>query len=578
MSARTARGRCGITTMWWNKLRLWWHSDGLHSLRASRRLLSVEKMPLQPADRVATFLIEVLFDPYEEVRAATAAKLGQLKSSRSVAPLSKLVMTERDPTVHGAALLALASHPAEAWIGILTQGLDDRDPKVSDAASLALRTIGWEHLDATTRAKVAVIRCDWALAVEIGPPAVPVLQSRMRSGTPLIRREAADALCKIADESSLKAIVDVLRDRRVETGARETAAWALRRMQWCEVEPIDSARAAIAMGNWSEAVQFGVDAIPPLTNALRDQNAKTRKSAAEALGTIGGREATEALGAAIVDKGLGSEIRATIAQELGRIGGDHVIAFLIAALSDREWQVRTTVAKTLAELNWKPSRPWDRALYAIAKARIEEAVAIGPTAIPALTDALRFPSVCAAIGTALAGMGPEGINVLATIAKDVKADMPLREAASTALATIGDSRAIEPLHAMLKDTDPAVRHTAVWALERLGWEPSAEADRAVFSLAHEDWPTLGKLGAGAVDPLLRYLSAESESQQAIETLQQILEKDARRIPVDQLRKIVKLADSSSGGSSPSTLTMANPATASISKAAKYELIRRGIMR
>jgi hypothetical protein len=332
------------------------------------------------------------------------------------------------------------------------------------------------------------------------------------------------------------------------------------------------------MGSWSEAAEFGIDAIGPLTIALRDQNPKVRQNAAETLGVIGGREAADALGAALVDKGFNATVRAIIAQELGRIGGEHVIAYLTAALSDKEWMVRTAAAQSLTEMDWTPLRPWDRALHAIARGRIEDAVEVGETAIPALADALRFPTVSASIGSALAQMGRAGIDALVQISKDSKVDIALREAASTALASIGDSRAVEPLHAMLKDTDPAVRHTAVWALERLGWSPSTEADRAVFLLVHEDWAALGKIGVAAVDPLLKYISGEGENEQAIETLQKIVEKESRRIPVDQLRKIIRFGDGASQKSEGSTAIMVRPATASLAKTAKYELLRRGILK
>lgn len=538
-------------------------------------------MPLQPADRVAAHLIEIIDDPVEEIRAAIATKLGQLKSTRSVAPLAKLVIHDCDPLVHSAATSALATFPPESWVGLLVRALDDSDPKVADAASLALRTIGWAYLDPPTRAKVAVLRFDWSLATEMGRDAVPVLQSKLRTGSPVIRREAAEALCKIADESSMKAIVEVLRDRRADPGARETAAWALRTLQWCEVDPADAARAAIAVGSWTDAIEIGVDAVIPLSQALRDANPKTRLAAAESLGAIGGSEATDVLGATLVDQSVAAGVRAVAAQELGRIGSEQVIAFLIAGLSDKDWAVRQSASKSLSEMGWQPMRPWDRALYAIATGRIEDAVAVGPAAIPALADALRFPTVSGNVGNALARMGREGTDALAAIAKDAKTELAVREAASTALASVGDGRAIDPLHTMLSDADPVVRQTAVWALERLGWEPKAENDRAVFLLAHKDWESLARVGAGAVDPLLQHLTVEEDSQQALDTLQKIMETASRRVSVQTLRRIIRFGESPGSKQIPGegdTATLVYQATAKLAKTARFELLRRGILK
>lgn len=569
--------------MFWDGIRLWWHADGLHSLRAGRRLQAVERLPKRPEIRVASFLIEMLQDPYEEIRAAAAKKLGQLKTPRCIAPLVKLLLHEHEPAVRDAAAESLAPFPADGWVPSLVAALDDPDFKVRESASAALRSIGWPFIDDAVRGRVAVIRCDWPLAAELGAPAVPALQAALRSGTSVVRRDAAGALCKIADKSALTAIVEVLRDRRVEPNAREIAAWALRNLQWHEVEPIDAARAAIALGRWSEVIEIGTDAVAPLNNALKDQNPTVRRSAAETLGAIGDRAAAEALAAALVDQGQNSSVRVASAQQLARIGGDYVVAFLTAGLSDKEWSVRTAVAKALDEMFWKPSRPWDRALYAIAKQRIEDAVAVGPTAIPALAEALRFPAVSNAIGAALMGMGQEGAEALAVISRDEKSELALREAASTALASAGDARAVEPLHAMLKDADPAVRHSAVWALERLGWKPEADVDRAVVALAHEDWTTLARIGPAAVEPLLRSMMLEGGCPKTAETLLKVVDAHSGRMSIDQLRKVARLADPTASGSATATsaadtATLARPEVTKLAKTAKYELIRRGIMK
>jgi len=70
-------------------------------------LKAIEKLPRRPVDRVASFLVGMLQDPYEEIRAAAATRLGELRAPRSIAPLVKLLLHEHEPIVNAAASAAL---------------------------------------------------------------------------------------------------------------------------------------------------------------------------------------------------------------------------------------------------------------------------------------------------------------------------------------------------------------------------------------------------------------------------------------------------------------------------------------
>jgi len=134
---------------------------------------------------------------------------------------------------------------------------------------------------------------------------------------------------------------------------------------------------------------------------------------------------------------------------------------------------------------------------------------------------------------------------------------------------------------MLNDADLGVRQAAVWALERMGWTPRQESERAIVALVHEDWNALGKLGAAAVDRLLHRHIEEPSCGEVVAALETIVETAAGRLSIEQLRRLSKLASEAKGtaagsfeGTSISTVTLTE--CAKLARLAKYELIRRGI--
>jgi len=79
------------------------------------------------------------------------------------------------------------------------------------------------------------------------------------------------------------------------------------------------------------------------------------------------------------------------------------------------------------------------------------------------------------------------------------------------LGMIGDVRAVEPLIKALGDkshtgdTTLMVRTFAAKALDKLGWVPETDGQRAAYLIAVEDWESLVKCGEPAVVPLIKAL-------------------------------------------------------------------------
>ncbi|MBI3836145.1 MAG: HEAT repeat domain-containing protein [Planctomycetes bacterium] len=567
----------------------WWRSRSLTSPKFSRRLQAVKRLPARPAKAASQRLIEMLADHAEEIRSLAATRLADVHHESAVAPLVKLLLHEPVPGVREAAARALIAFPPNEWTGMATAALDDPLKTVRESASWILRSIGWAHIDEILRGRVAVLRSDWSLAKEIGPPAVAPLQAVLRNGTTVARREAAETLGHIGDITARDAVLAVLRDRRVDRNSREVAAWALHRFCWPDVEDMDDARAAIALGDWAAAATIGAVAVEPLSNALKDPLPAVRLAAADALAQIADRPAIDALSVALIDQTQPPEVRRAIANRLGTAGGEHVVAVLVAALADNHWIVREAAAKSLAEMDWTPSRDWDRILFAIARKDLQSAARIGEAAIKSLVEALWFPAVCEQAAKTLAGMGAAGAGALVRISRDMTIDFAIREIASTTLAAAGDERAIHPLYDMLRDDDLAVRKSAVWTLERIGWKPRNDMERAIAALAHEDWVSLRQLGAVSIELLLAAFSEPNAPPEVIATIEKILETAAARVSIEQLRRISRLGAGNhhrvheAGGVATAALTdvasaaLVGATCAKVVKFAALELVRRGIL-
>jgi HEAT repeat protein len=86
-----------------------------------------------------------------------------------------------------------------------------------------------------------------------------------------------------------------------------------------------------------------------------------------------------------------------------------------------------------------------------------------------------------------------------------KRDQDVRRYAALTLGEIGDARAVEPLIQALKEENKGIRWNAVGALDKLGWKPEDDIEKALYLIAKEEWDKLVKLGEPAVEPLIQAL-------------------------------------------------------------------------
>jgi HEAT repeat protein len=426
-----------------------------------------------------------------DVRQAAAEALGKIGDARVVEPLIA-ALKDTDKDVRQAAAVALGKIGDARAVEPLIAALKDEERDVRAVATEALVKIGTlavEPLIAALKDRDSDVRQAAYVLGEIGDArAVEPLIAALGDERSDVRQAAAKALdhlgWKPAQDESAGWYWMAKRDwdKCVALGAlaMEPLIAALKDAEW----RVHHAAA-------EALVKIGAPAVEPLIAALKDAEWRVRLDAAYALGKIGDTRAVEPLIAAIKDRD--SDVREAAAYALGAIGDARAVAPLIAALKDEEWDVRWAAAHALDRLGWKPEQDEIAGWYWMAKRDWDKCVALGSFAVEPLIAALKDKDsdVREAAAVALDHLGWKpaqdesagwywmakrdwgkcvALGALAVeplIAALKHKDSDVRKVAAEALGEIKDPRAVEPLIAALKDKDSDVRKAAAEALVSL---------------------------------------------------------------------------------------------------------------
>jgi HEAT repeat protein len=295
---------------------------------------------------------------------------------------------------------------------------------------------------------------------------------------------------------------------------------------------------------------IGQPAVEPLIKSLRDKNSIVRKNAAEALGELGDKRASDSLITALEDDD--GTVRQYAAEALGKIGDNRALKPLTAALRDRKSKVQEGAREAIEKIIWdmKAKRllsPLHASLKSresvvrkmAAKALLElrdplsvdaliealndndaevqkiarEALkAIGKPAVEPLTAFLRDdnPYICMVVIKLLGDIGDSlAVGHLIGVMKHF-ASWQFRYEAADALGKIKDPRIVGPLLEALNDRNKRVREAAAKSLKEVG-EPAVEP--LIASLREENQDVcfkaivlLGEIGdTRAIEPLVGVL-------------------------------------------------------------------------
>jgi HEAT repeat protein len=413
---------------------------------------------------------------------------------------------------------------AARWLGrrkdsqareALTAALKDEDYEVRQAAAESLGQIGdlqsIEPLMRVLTDRDSVSKAAFeALAKIGGDEVVDKLAEVLKTGDDSKRRRAAETLGRAGNVRAIDPLLEALNDNHHVV--RETAAKALVSLGWQPQNDAQQALHLVASGNWYQLEKSKPTvAIPLIVKVLtEDGHYSVSKAAFEALAKIGGNEvvdklavvlktgddskrqkAVEALGklgdVRAVDPLLealdfGNDcIRWTAARSLGKLGDVRAIDPLLEALNDNHYVVRRITAEELVSLGWQPQNDAQQALHLVASGNWYQLEKSKPTA------------------------------------------------------------AIQPLVKVLSDNNDEIRSEASKTLTSLGWQPGNDTQQASYAIARCEWAKVISSGAVAVMPLVKVaVNSKDLAQQAIDTLERILESSAKDIALDDLYEVTNL--------------------------------------
>ena len=201
------------------------------------------------------------------------------------------------------------------------------------------------------------------------------------------------------------------------------------------------------------------------------------------------------------------EVREAAADALGKLGDTRAVKPLLDALRDEYWPVRKAAASALGEIG--DARAVEPLIAALQAENTHQGGAAVPVrfAHPELSGLHDSWMVRTAIVIALGEIGET--RAVAPLVAALRDDRKwVRGYAAQALGKLGDARAVDPLVAALADEDGFVRATAATALDRLAWRPDDGAAAAAYWVATRQWAKCVKIGA--IAPLISVLNDEDQ--------------------------------------------------------------------
>ena len=365
------------------------------------------------------------------------------------------------------------------------------------------------------------------------------------------RKSAVLHLPQMSVDHTVQLLISILRDEI--DSVRLSAASVLANLGDAAVEPLIAILhdeesdvrliAAYVLGNLGNE-----RAIEPLIALLHDEHMTVRWSAACALGKLGDERATETLLVSLED--ADKVIRSESAYALGMLGNERAIEPLIATLTDEDQDVRQNAVKALGVLgNERAIEP----LIAVLRDKDDKV----------RTEASQM----------LGRLGNAAVEPLIDILRDE--DQEVRRKAVVALGIIGDERAIEPLLAAFNDEYAQIRITAPYSFRNMGdaaVKPlltalQSEEDHICQSAAD----ALGWLGNScAVEPLIALLRDKDEASipySAVDALGRLGDERAVKPLIDILGNTNEFVR---GRASYALVLLGNPAVESLIVALQHE--------
>jgi HEAT repeat protein len=325
---------------------------------------------------------------------------------------------------------------------------------------------------------------------------------QLKSQKPETRKQATQKLGFSKSARVVKYLIAALEDK--DSAVQEAATEALERIRETFATAVRDRRWWVRVDTVKTLGQIGdARAVEPLLRLLKDYPKDKKdwfyvhKEAIFALGQIGDARAVESLIALSKSSNRFIVLRETAAEALGKIGDACAIEALIALLNDPCIELRKIAAEALGKID-------DTRTVELLMVFLDEHKYVWDQVSEATA--------------ALVRIGNQSVGPLIAILMEKDASPQKLATAARTLGQIGDSRAVEPLLAILNDKkDFHVQHAVACALERLG---DARAVEPLITLLKDNNNDLRKAAARtlgmlkdkrAVEPLLRLLDDKEKS-------------------------------------------------------------------
>ncbi|WP_119071417.1 HEAT repeat domain-containing protein [Aggregatilinea lenta] len=312
-----------------------------------------------------------------------------------------------------------------------------------------------------------------------------------------IRESAAQALGKLSNPDAVMPLIDALDDN---DRVYQVAADALAQLK--DSRAIAPLVRQITKGRDSAIkITKEIDselAVEPLIRALQDENEPARRQAAKALRQLGDARAVEPLIQALQDKN--GDVRLAAAGALMQLGDARAVDPLIQTLEDNDSNVRQQAASALGQLG--DSRAVDPLIQTLR----DEDWRVRETTIEAL------------------GQLGDGQAVEPLIQALEDKEYTVRKGAVRALAEL---KSVDSVVTVLNNGSWGMKAEAAESLERVGWVPKTEREKALVAVINKDWEKVAGLAessASALGELFDNVSGklfEGQVEKVIEILGQL---------------------------------------------------------
>ncbi len=330
----------------------------------------------------------------------------------------------------------------DAAVGRLVRVLTGREFEQAGFAARALLSLGWKTQNTTERVAYLLTVEDHAAILKMGADGIIPLRQLLVKQDYWGRVMVADVLGDTGDPSVTPALVQALND---DFFVRRAAAQDLEKLGWQPQNDAEKVTFLIAKCDWQRLAMIGPPAVPALIKLMMmDED---------------GYDETEARAATLA---------------LGRTHARSATGPLIQALENKSGSCRSEAAMALGELRSEEAiRPLSEAIYedddSLREAAATALERIGLPAVKPLMEALDCgnPLVRAAAAKALASVHDDA--VLSRLVRVLREDWDanVRRMAASALGSMRDDRAVQPLQESLHDRDEQVRQAANLALRRI---------------------------------------------------------------------------------------------------------------